>query len=178
MTRAVVLTIAALTVAACGSEAGGGGSTGPNASAAKDGPAEGAFKFAKCMRDNGVDFPDPEVDGNRIKLGGPDMKLNADAPKVKAAQKKCEKHLDNGVSELSSEDKAEMRDAGVKMAECMRANGVAKFPDPEADGSIMIRRRGEGADQGLDPESPAFQAAQKKCQHIVEEAHDKIEGKK
>lgn len=173
MTRAVVLTIAALTFAACGEESGAGpGGTGTDASAGD--AADGAFKFAACMRENGVDFPDPEVDGGRIRLGGRHMKINPEDPKFRAAQQNCGKHLERGgPADLSPEQQAAARDAGVKFAECMRANGVENMPDPQADGSMIIRRRGESST--IDPQSPAFQAAEKKCDHLLAKIRDAIE---
>ena len=43
----------------------------------------------------------------------------------------------------------------LKLAECMRANGVANFPDPNGQGLIQ--------GSGIDPNSPQFQKAQQKC---------------
>jgi hypothetical protein len=40
----------------------------------------------------------------------------------------------------------------------MRAHGVPKFPDPSTSGGIQI-----GPSTGINPTSPAFQAAQKAC---------------
>jgi len=45
----------------------------------------------------------------------------------------------------------------VKLAECMRAHGVPRFPDPTSNG-IRI-----SPSSGIDPNSPQFQAAQKAC---------------
>ena len=50
------------------------------------------------------------------------------------------------------------RDLPLQFANCMRAHGVTNFPDPGAGGSIQI-----GAKSGINPRSPAFQAAQKAC---------------
>src|ERR1700759_1827375 len=47
---------------------------------------------------------------------------------------------------------------GLKLAQCMRAHGVSNFPDPDSGGGINIR-----VGSGIDPQSPAFQAAQKAC---------------
>ena len=47
---------------------------------------------------------------------------------------------------------------GLKFSQCMRAHGVSDFPDPDASGGIDIQ-----PGSGLDPQSPAFQAAQKAC---------------
>ena len=44
---------------------------------------------------------------------------------------------------------------------CMRKNGVPNFPDPQ--GGKLIMKQGSG----IDPNSPQFQAAQKKCQKLL-----------
>jgi hypothetical protein len=46
----------------------------------------------------------------------------------------------------------------VKFASCMRASGVPNFPDPGVGGGLLIR-----PGSGVNPGSPAFQAAQKRC---------------
>jgi hypothetical protein len=43
---------------------------------------------------------------------------------------------------------------------CMRSHGVPKFPDPQPDGSLLLRA---GPGTGLDPESPQFKAAGRAC---------------
>ncbi len=43
------------------------------------------------------------------------------------------------------------------LSNCMRTHGVPNFPDPDAHGDISI------GGTGLDPQSPAFEAAQKEC---------------
>ena len=43
-------------------------------------------------------------------------------------------------------------------AACMRKSGVPKFPDPPASGPIRLP---------MDPSSPAFEAAQAKCQKLM-----------
>lgn len=48
--------------------------------------------------------------------------------------------------------------SGLKMSTCMRAHGISSFPDPEKNGAINI------GGTGLNPQSPAFQAAQRACQ--------------
>ncbi|MGH2892704.1 MAG: hypothetical protein ACRDPM_05470 [Solirubrobacteraceae bacterium] len=50
----------------------------------------------------------------------------------------------------------------LKFANCMRANGVPKFPDPSSGGGLHI-----APGSGLDPQSPAFQAAQKACGKLL-----------
>jgi hypothetical protein len=50
----------------------------------------------------------------------------------------------------------------LKFSDCMRANGVPNFPDPGAGGGIQI-----SPGSGLNPQSPAFQAAQKACRKLL-----------
>src|SRR5262245_41928942 len=47
-------------------------------------------------------------------------------------------------------------------SECMRKNGVPKFPDPDSQGHLAIQG---GA--GLDPSSPQFKAAEKVCGRLL-----------
>jgi hypothetical protein len=52
--------------------------------------------------------------------------------------------------------------AGLALARCMRSHGVPKFPDPNSQGGIGIT-----PGDGVDLNSPQFQAAQKTCQKLV-----------
>jgi hypothetical protein len=49
---------------------------------------------------------------------------------------------------------------GLQYANCMRSHGVTSFPDPGSGGG-RIQKIGPGT--GIDPQSPAFQAAEKAC---------------
>jgi hypothetical protein len=49
----------------------------------------------------------------------------------------------------------------LKAAACMRANGVLKYPDPKLIGGSIFRNLSPGLN--LDPGSPTFQRAAKKC---------------
>jgi len=58
-------------------------------------------------------------------------------------------------------------EAGRRYAQCMRDNGVPKFPDPEANGEF----RGAGHEQQNDPK---FLAAMEKCRDLAPGgAHEK-----
>jgi hypothetical protein len=52
----------------------------------------------------------------------------------------------------------------VKFAECMRSNGVSKFPDPGASGKLTIDGIVNGS--SLDPSTPAFKQAISACKHL------------
>jgi hypothetical protein len=51
---------------------------------------------------------------------------------------------------------------GIKGADCMRSHGVPNFPDPSAGGGFQL-----GANPGFNPQSPAFQSAQKACAKLL-----------
>lgn len=48
----------------------------------------------------------------------------------------------------------------LQFSKCMRASGVPNFPDPSSQGGIDLG-------SGLNPQSPAFQAAQGKCRKYL-----------
>lgn len=55
-------------------------------------------------------------------------------------------------------------DPALQFATCMRSHGVSNFPDPSAGGAVRIQATGPNA---VNPQSPAFQAAQKACGHYL-----------
>jgi hypothetical protein len=62
----------------------------------------------------------------------------------------------------SPPSQAQMEQASLKYAGCMRANGVPDFPDPKPGGGFLFQG---GA--GIDPAAPAFKAAQAKCNKLL-----------
>jgi hypothetical protein len=52
----------------------------------------------------------------------------------------------------------------VKFAECMRANGVSAFPDPDASGRLTIDGVANGS--SVDTGSAAFEQALSACKHL------------
>ncbi len=56
------------------------------------------------------------------------------------------------------------RGKGVKFAECMRDNGVAEFPDPDASGELTIDGVLNGS--SLDPNGSAWKAATAACKDL------------
>jgi hypothetical protein len=163
--------VVALGLAGCGKGGKGEGvasAVGANGAAVGATPKPSAsvdmqdamLKFAQCMRDHGVQMDDPQVDGEGhfgIQIGGKGGP--ADKTKMDAAMQACQRYMPNG-GEPPKMDPA-MAEKMRKMAECMRANGVPDFPDPDPEtGGIMIQG---DRNTGLDPMSPTFQAAQDKC---------------
>lgn len=162
---AVVLTAVALAAGACSSTnepkktvaSVGTGSTSASSQAAT-GKAD-PLAYAKCMRENGLPkFPDPKSGGGIAFKPGDG--LDPAAPQFKAADSHCRPLVGaggpsgniNGKDPWSSADK-------VKYAQCMRANGVSKFTDPDASGYFAPIIKGGP----LDPESPQFKKAAAAC---------------
>lgn len=159
--------VAALAVAACGSSDDGGGTTGAGGGKGGDKAFEGALKFAKCMRDHGVDMPDPKRAGG----GGITMarKGNPNSPTSKAAEKACEKYMEvDGGGEAPDPAKvAKMKESMLAYARCMRDEGV-DMPDPEFSNGGARVKMGEPGSK-IRPDSPKFKAADKVC-------HSKLAG--
>jgi hypothetical protein len=133
-----------------------GATPAASASATSTFDPDAPIKYSKCMRENGMTwFPDPA--GGKMTVKIPDS-VNKES--FEAAQRACRQWAPGGESgpKPSAEDIEKVR----QMAKCMRENGVPNFPDPNPDGGIALDSK-----LGLDPESPTFQAAQKKCEQFM-----------
>jgi hypothetical protein len=67
-------------------------------------------------------------------------------------------------SSSSGDANAAARQQAVKFAECMRANGVRGFPDPDASGTLTIDGIANGT--SLDPNSATFEQAIAACKDL------------
>jgi hypothetical protein len=123
------LLIAATALAGCAGQSG---------AAAKGTPTpqqrEQAFlKFAQCMRDHGIDMPDPTTDSNgNLQMSRPtNVKFDnqADRKKLRTASEACRSNLKGVVQQFTPQQRAQLQDNLVKLAQCMRSNGV-DMPDP------------------------------------------------
>ena len=176
-TRTVVQRILAATAvtlllglsAACGNGSGDDDSALPDAAGASSAspagddeadldPEDAMLKFAECMREHGVDMPDPSPGGG-VRMNGEGLSED----QMEAAQAACQKWMDmaepeDGGKELTEEEKQSFLD----MAACMRERGY-NFPDPEFDGGRVTQKveKGEGDLPG--PDDPAFQQDMEEC---------------
>jgi hypothetical protein len=184
MKRIIIATLVALTalaVAGCRGDtddgegvatAGGTPTSSATGDTSNTGAADGDIgekmrRFASCMREHGIDMPDPEVDSEgrvRMQFGeGPNEGgTPPDREKFEAAQKECQQYLPNG-GEPPKMDPEQVEQAR-QFAKCMRENGVPDFPDPQADGSVRIEA---GPGTGIDPTSQAFKDAQSRCEQYM-----------
>lgn len=93
---------------------------------------EGVLSFAKCMREEGIDFPDPTFDAD----GNPNFQefdlATEDQEKFESAFTNCEDILRNALPDefdLDPEVEAALIDASLEFSQCMRDQGI-DFPDP------------------------------------------------
>ncbi len=159
---AALLATACLVVAGCGSdpETSGAPSSNKGMSAADK---KALLDFAQCMRDHGVDMPDPQFSGGGAKVTMREDK-GADPQKQQDAQKACQKYQDKvKPPSMSEADQKKMRAAALKNAQCMRDHGI-DMPDPQFGDGGRIQQRIGGPGSNIDPKSQKFQDAMKACQ--------------
>lgn len=190
MKRLAIAAVAlALIAAACG---GGSQSDGvasleddqaPELAASEDGSTDGStaatevdpelalLEFTQCLRDNGIDVSDPEVDGDgNLGFGGPVQggDIERDREAFQAAREACA-HVLEGVSlEFREVDRTEIEDTLVEFASCMRDNGY-DMPDPDFSG-VGPGGGGGGPFGEVDPNDPTFIAASEACDEILSSA--------
>jgi hypothetical protein len=114
------------------------------------------------MRSHGVpSFPDPNAQGGIVVRG-----LDVGTPTFQTAANSCRHLLPNGGQPTPAEQAKALAQA-LKMSECMRAQGITAFPDPQSEpgGGISISLHSTPG-SNLNPNNPQFQAAQKACQRF------------
>ena len=70
----------------------------------------------------------------------------------------------NSTATSGGNSTASIHEKAVKFAECMRANGVRSFPDPNASGDLTIDQIANGS--SLDTSSAAFKQASAACKDL------------
>jgi hypothetical protein len=129
-------------------------------------PQEALLAFAQCMREHGIDMPDPQFGSDdRIIATGPGSggAPDADAEAFAEADEACRHHLEGvALGGARGSPDPEFQEKLLAFAQCMRDHGI-DFPDPQFDagGGGAIRIGGDRG--GIDPSSPEFQAAQEAC---------------
>jgi hypothetical protein len=128
---------------------------------------ETVLAFAACLRGEGLDIGDPDIDevGNLV---APSMHTIAaetlDMAAVHSAFDACRGFLDNVAFGFSSEDLTGREDELLAFAVCMRENGY-DMPDPDFSGD---GHSGAGPfGDAIDTDDPDFLTAVKSCEGIV-----------
>jgi hypothetical protein len=122
---------------------------------------EQTLEWAQCMRDEGVDIPDPEVDED----GGMQLRVEAggggdrpDPEDIEAAQEVCGDPP--MVGNIDPAEQAQFQDAALAFAQCMRDRGH-DVSDPQSDGEGRVRF---GQQPDMDPDDPEVAADAQACQ--------------
>ena len=121
---------------------------------------EGVLDFAQCMREEGINFPDPtfDIDGNPQF----DNLEIENEEEFEIAFENCEDILRNALPEqfdLDPEVEAALVDASLEFSQCMREQGI-DFPDPKPGEFGFFAFR----DADIDFTSEAVQNAFEICQ--------------
>jgi hypothetical protein len=181
--RLILATVAVVAlVAACSGTANGpgvatledpsaSGSPGASPAASALTPQDAALAYARCMRENGVDMPDPQVttgSGGEVKIdqqGGAPVSKD----KMNAADSVCRHFMEaaapNGKGPAMS---AEDQDKVLAFAKCMREHGI-DMPDPDFTGGGFAIRVSGGSQSGTTgpKDDPAFKTAEAACSSLL-----------
>jgi hypothetical protein len=126
--------------------------TSPSTASGQSDHVNQALAFARCMRSHGVpNFPDPNSQGDFVPFHtGVSKHISA------AANDACQHLLTNGGTATPQQLQQKLA-FGVEVAQCLRAHGYAKFPDPTHLGP-------QNLPPGIDLNSPRFQVAETGCE--------------
>jgi hypothetical protein len=156
---AAALATAVFTVTACGG--GGPASSDATSKAGREAATRQALlDFARCMREHGVDMPDPTFSdgGARVEQHSGPGKVTPE--QAKSAEQAC-KHFQEKIKPpaMSDADKEKFKKEALAQSRCMRAHGI-DMPDPTFDENGGAKVEG-GA--GVRPDDPKFKAAERAC---------------
>jgi hypothetical protein len=156
-----LLALSALGLAACGEDT----PAAAGSADAKDQMQQAQLKFAGCMREQGIDMPDPVTNGGKqvFKVGG-DSGISRD--KFEQASKACEKYRKDIRPQLTEAEQQEFKEKALAHARCMREHGI-DMPDPtfDAEGGAQVRMR--ASKSRMNPEDPKFKAAEEACGDLL-----------
>ncbi len=113
-----------------------------------------------CLRDNGLDIPDPQFGPEGPTFADPSVILGIDltGDTFIDAMDACEEFLEAVMPEVDPEQQAEQVEQQLVLAECMRREGIEDFPDPDPVQGFTFRDMGS-----FDPFDPDFQQAFVTC---------------
>jgi hypothetical protein len=153
-----VVPLLLLALTACGSDATDTGVASANNARTTPSPTktldveDAMLKFAQCMRQHGVNIPDP-VKGKPSRIGIDGGPGSTGDKAVKA----CQKYMQGGGNASRAAD-PKIFDQLVKFAQCMREHGI-DMPDPKpGQGIQMLAPKGSKA---------KADAATKACQKLL-----------
>jgi hypothetical protein len=154
--------VAGVALTGCGAEEAATAGSEDRQQQAKD----AMLAYTKCMREHGVDIPDPEPGERGLRMVAPE---GVSREEMREAEEACRKHLEEfEPPELSEEQQEEMKERALAHARCMREHGIENFPDPTfGEGGRTTMRI--GPEDGIDPNSEKFKEAEEACRDELPE---------
>jgi hypothetical protein len=127
-------------------------------------------EWAACMRAHGdPGQADPTIDANKVihltwndAIPGGIYGTNKGGQGDAGPGQYCRTYIDQAEIDLQGSEHLQQPSQAqlLKFSQCMRANGVADFPDPSSNGGLSFNRAAGG---DLNPSNPVFQNASKLC---------------
>lgn len=151
------------------------GCAGQSGAAPKGSPTpaqrEQAFlKFTQCMRDHGIQMPDPTTDSNgNLQMSRPtnvQFDNQSDRQKLRTASNACRSNLKGIFQQFTPQQRAQLQDNLLKLAQCMRANGV-NMPDPNFSQNPQTGGSRREFFGGINRDDPKVQQALQTCRTKV-----------
>jgi hypothetical protein len=149
-------------------DGGGGGRRGMSSEEQAE-FEDAMLEYAQCMRDHGVDMPDPEFNGEGGVMigGGPGTGPAPDSDEFEEADEACQPIIEDArpdAEPMDPEQQAELQDQLTAMAECMREHGH-DMPDPQVSDGGRVEMRVGGPDSG--PPDEDFEQDLEECHEEV-----------
>lgn len=152
---------------------------GSDGSATDDAPAaeldtdEAMLALADCLRDQGFEVQDPEIDEDgfpRIRTMFQPLMESGEIGReeMRTAMDACSVYSDAIRTQFGETDRSDIEDQIYEYASCMRDNGF-EMADPDFStepGEGQGQGQGGGPFGGLDRDDPEFQAAHEVCQDL------------
>jgi hypothetical protein len=142
----------------------GSPSTSPGASAD---PQQAMLDYARCMREHGIDMPDPVMSENGGAISMTSGSASGSGPsktEMDTAQAACQHFMDSALLQGPAQEMSQAdQDAMLAYSKCMRDHGI-DMPDPVFDGKGGVTMTVNGSTTVTDPGSSKFNDAQAACQ--------------
>jgi hypothetical protein len=133
----VLLFLALTGCAAAGAGAGAAASTSQTSSVRQQAQAVW-LDYARCVRAHGAPtFPDPQVDSQGKANFGSSARIKSEATQAQGSCGSILSRLPAGAQGRAPVTAAELHQE-VLFAQCMRAHGLAQWPDPKPDGTFPL----------------------------------------
>ena len=102
----------------------------------RQGIEDALLDFTQCLRDEGIDVPDVQLDSSGAPIIRPEdiAGIDLESPEVQAAADTCLPILTDAGAFSFADDpelQALLQDSLQEFAVCMREEGIADFPDPD-----------------------------------------------